>query len=118
MRITSTAPCLSETTITTTTLRHTNQLQTKMCTKHFVDSYCTSCDELVQGRSTESPCKPKYRGEHLGHCAAGIESDCYRSRGVQELREEAEEDGEEEEERQGKGEGQIAAMWLWFYCHV
>ncbi|EGZ70543.1 hypothetical protein NEUTE2DRAFT_130543 [Neurospora tetrasperma FGSC 2509] len=45
-----------------------------MCTKHFVDSYCTSCDELVQGRSTESPCKPKYRGEHLGHCAAGIES--------------------------------------------
>ncbi|KAK3345172.1 hypothetical protein B0H65DRAFT_548905 [Neurospora tetraspora] len=45
-----------------------------MCTKHFIDSYCTSCDELVQGRSTESPCKPKYRGEHLGHCAGGIET--------------------------------------------
>ncbi|KAK1773640.1 hypothetical protein QBC45DRAFT_72655 [Copromyces sp. CBS 386.78] len=45
-----------------------------MCTKHFIDSYCTSCDELVQGRSTEYPCRPKYRGERIGQCAGGIET--------------------------------------------
>ncbi|KAK3397304.1 hypothetical protein B0T20DRAFT_254424 [Sordaria brevicollis] len=45
-----------------------------MCTKHFIDSYCTSCKELVQGRSREEPCKPKYRGVRLGQCAKGIET--------------------------------------------
>ncbi|KAH7627047.1 hypothetical protein B0T09DRAFT_270374 [Sordaria sp. MPI-SDFR-AT-0083] len=45
-----------------------------MCIKHFIDSYCTSCDDLVQGRSTEYPCRPKYRGERIGQCAGGIET--------------------------------------------
>ena len=81
--------------------------------KHFIDSYCSSCDELVEGRSTEFPCRPIYRGEgRLGQCPGGIKTrtitesvvckNCQKKQSKAERKREKEEKKKEKEERKAK----------------